>query len=441
MKKVLLFVFMVIYLFFSYAFAIDGKNNEVMEALWKRKEQMINFINGWELETKIKDLKNEISKIKVSKNLDKKLLEKLNNDVFSLQKINNKLKNGVSNSLNEIQKILKDNSNKLLEKDKKIKEITENLKNKQNEAENLKKLINKEIEIKKEVIKQLNETIRQNEVKEEKINLLLQKYLKEKDKNTDKVKKYKIYVFSIFTLFILLFYYIVKLLHKKWRLDWKKMIYIDFLLWFFYIIFLVWFLFYLYPQLSIFLIFISWYLLVVNTHLVASFIWSIVVLQRYKMQDVIKFNWIRWQIIKITPLHVVLLPLTEEESIIINKPINIPHINLLKENVTVDKTPKLRIHKFRLTIRIDSWVDVMKFVEYVETNILSKFLQNKLVSFAGGEDNYRITFEHTNFWHITVVFIWRDEDEISKKVERKIIGHFQNLLNEVKKKELSDKSI
>jgi len=159
-----------------------------------------------------------------------------------------------------------------------------------------------------------------------------------------------------------------------------------------------------------------------------------------KIWDIIKFWNNKWQIIKITPLHIEILPITDKEWILVQKPIIVPHINILKENIIKDKTPKFQIHKFRLTIRIDSWVDVMQFVEFVENNILNKFLHNKLNSIFWSEDTYRITFEHTNFWHITVVFIWRDEDPINKKIERKIIWHFQNLLNE-KKKELEEKNL
>lgn len=122
-----------------------------------------------------------------------------------------------------------------------------------------------------------------------------------------------------------------------------------------------------------------------------------------------------------------------KEGIFKQKPIFIPHINILRENVTKDITADNFIHRFEITIRDDSWIDIMKFLEEVENNILLKFLHNKLLSITNSNDFYRISFDRTNFGHIVVVFTWRWDDILNKKVERKIIWFFSKSIIEIKK--------
>jgi len=155
-------------------------------------------------------------------------------------------------------------------------------------------------------------------------------------------------------------------------------------------------------------------------------------LQRFKIGDIIKFWEIYGQVTRISPLYIELLPMTKE-WIFKQKPIFIPHINILKENVTKDITADNFIHKFEITIRDDSWIDIMKFLEEVENTILLKFLHNRLSSITATNDFFRISFDRTNFWHIVVVFIWRWDDILNKKVERKIIWFFSKSILDIKK--------
>lgn len=155
-------------------------------------------------------------------------------------------------------------------------------------------------------------------------------------------------------------------------------------------------------------------------------------MERFKIWDVIKFNEIEWQIIKINPLYAVILPLTRE-WIFINKPVYIPHINILRESVIKDNSAWTFIHKFEITIKDDWCLDVMKFVEWVEQNILTKFLSNRLSSINWWSDFYRTSFERTHLWHIVVVFIWKWDDILNKKVERKIIWYVGRVVYDAKK--------
>lgn len=418
--KILIITFSAFFSFFTNEFVLASENiqkedNIIIDAYSQRREKILELINWWRLETEINDLKSKLEQLKVWNNLNNETKTKLLKDITKLEgeliSINNEIKLNIENS---------DEFDKILEK------------------------YNSEIKIKKELVEELNNSIKENEINSEKIDLILNRYIVEKtklEKTEKKEKTIKIYIFILFTFISLFIYLFVRKYTKSWIIDSKKSIYINFFLLFIYIIFLIWFFFFLYPQLSVFLIFISWYLLVINSHLIGSFMWSIVVLQRFKIGDIIKFWEIYGQISKISPLYIILLPLTKE-WIFKNKPIYIPHINILKENVTKDITADNFIHKFEITIRDDSWIDVMKFIEDVENNILTKFLHNKLSSITWTNDFFRVSFDRTNFGHIVVVFTWRWDDILNKKIERKIIWFFSKslLLIKLEKEKKEDES-
>lgn len=409
--KIFIITFSALFSFFINDFVLADEttkteDNIIIDAYTERREKLFELINWWKLETEINNLKNKLEQVKVWNTLNNDTKTKLLKDLTKLEEelisINNEIKLNVENST-EFDKILEKYNN--------------------------------EIRIKKELVDELNNSIKENEINQEKIDILLDRYLAEKTKleeTENKEKSIKIYIFIVFTLFSILIYILSRQYTKNWKLDSKKSIYINFFLLFIYIIFLIWFFFFLYPQLSVFLIFISWYLLVINSHLIWSFMWSIVVLQRFKIGDIIKFGEVYGQISKISPLYIILLPLTRE-WIFKQKPIYIPHINILKENVTKDITADNFIHKFEITIRDDSWIDTIKFIEDVEKNILTKFLHNRLSSITWEDDFFRISFDRTNFWHIVVVFVWRWDDLLNKKVERKIIWFFSKSIIDIKK--------
>lgn len=385
---------------------LNNENNIIIDAYSQRKNRILELISWWKLESEITNLKTKLEQLKLWSNLNNDTKNKLISDIEKLEQevisMNNEIKINVEDS-------------------KEFEEIVDKY--------------NNEIRLKKELVEELNNSIKENEINSEKIDLLLNRYLAEKTKleeTENKKMTLKIYIFIFFTLLSILIYIVTRNLSKSWKINSKKNIYINFFLLFIYIIFLIWFFFYLYPQLSIFLIFISWYLLVINSHLIGSFIWSIVVLQRFKIWDVVKFWSVFGQVTRISPLYIELLPMTKE-GIFNQKPIFVPHINILKENVTKDITADNFIHNFEITIRDDSWIDVIKFLEEVENTILLKFLHNKLSSITNTNDFYRISFDRTNFGHIVVVFTWRGDDILNKKVERKIIWFFSKSILEIKK--------
>ena len=396
-KLVILFILLFTGLIpINYSFAVEKtslEDNILIKAFEERKNQLFDIIKWWELTQQIDNLQSQINTLNSWEILNEDIKIKINEDI-------NKLKS-------EIIRLSEENSN------------TDEIKNLITEAEQA-------VSIKNNLLEQLNKESEENNLNSEKIKVLLEKYEAERLENLNKDEQqtiYKYYLFIWFTFFLLILYFLAHFLVKKEKLNKKKLIYLNFFLIFWYIIFLIWFFFYLHPELSIFLIFISGYLLAINAHLIASFVWSIFILERYKIWDIIIFWDSKWQIIKITTINTILLPLTDE-GIFANKPIIIPNVELLKNKIIKDENAETFIHRYELKFDLDLWLDVIQLVENIETNILLKRLNNRLNSLIWNEDSYRTSIGFDKYWRISIEFIWRWDDILNKKIERKIMWFF-----------------
>jgi len=386
---------------------ILSDDNILMKAFNERKEKLFDIINWWELATEINNLKIEINKLESSQDLDKEVKNKITDEIKKIEE-----------KINQNKKI--NNTNK--------KDLEIFL----NEAK-------KSIEIKNNLVKKLNTQIEENKIDKEKNEILLQKLSKQKQKEDLKKKKQdykKYYIFFGFSILLFLIHISVIFLLKYNKIKREKGVYIKFFLIFGYTLFLIWFFFYLYPELSIFLIFISGYLLAINAHLIASFVGSIIILEKYKIWNVIKFGEFRWQIIRITTINTVLLPMTEQ-WIFSNKPIIIPNYRLLKEEVIRDESPDKIIHNYILKFSLDLWLDTIKLVEDIENNILTKHLNFRLNTLAWNEESFRTSMWFDRFWRIEIIFTWKWDDILNKRIERKIMWLFTRTV-ELKKKELEE---
>jgi hypothetical protein len=49
----------------------------------------------------------------------------------------------------------------------------------------------------------------------------------------------------------------------------------------------------------------------------------------------------------------------------------------------------------------------MRFLSEIETNILQKFLNNKLKTIPRSDDIYRISFDSTNTGNVVIIFAWQ----------------------------------
>lgn len=415
MKK-LLKIFSVVFLLFvsiwvSNASSIYWEDNVLTNALSQRRATLLELVWWWKLENEIENLKIQLWKIKVGNELSQWTKDKLEKEVEQLE----------------------------IELENLNKELIENI-----TAEEFDELIlkyNEEILLKKDLVDKLNEAIKENEINYEKIDLLIEKYVQEKEKmeEDNNIKLlWNIVIFTTVSCLVLVIYLTSTYFSKRKKLSTKRYVYINFFLAFAYIIFLISFFFYLYPQFSVFLIFMSWYMLVINSHLVGSFIWSLIVLQRFKIWEVVKFTNIYWRITNITPLYIILNPLSDD-WVYINESVYIPHINILKESILKNNTPDLINHTFKVVIKEDSWVDLMRFLTDIETNILQKFLHNKLRSLSKMQDFYRISFDFTNVWHNIIIFYWKADAILNNKIERKIIWHLSKTISDIRREKENKK--
>ena len=407
MKKISLIVFIILSTFLS-TYAIDTNDNPVLKAFEERKQKVVNIIEWDELTQQINKLKETITKINTDDELNQKVIEKINNDIVSLEDQYNKLKEEIKNS----------------------QEIDQNI-------EKLAKELEDTIKSKQLLLEKLQKQSEENQIQKEKLNLLLEKYSAEKQQQEEQNNQsdyVKYIIFFSVTLWLWLIYFIINFLYKRDKISRRVAIYTNFFLIFGYTIFLIWFFFYLHPELSIFLIFISGYLLAINAHLIASFIWSILILKRFQIWDVIKLWDFRWQIIRITTINTILLPISEE-GILTNKPIIIPNVELLKNTVIKDEWPETFLYEYEIKLPNDTKIDIMKMVEHIEQNILLKRLNNRLASLVWWEDSFRTSMWFDKFWRIFVKFIWRWDDILNKQIERKIMWYITKLKKDEREEE------
>lgn len=405
---ILLIIFSVWTVNISFAeWEVISEDNILLKAFEERKNKLFEVINWWELSQEINKLKVEIKSIE------------------SGEELNLEIKNKFIAEIEGIEKTIKENKEKL-NKD----ELEKFLQDSQDS-----------IELKNNLINKLNSEIEENKINKEKNEILLKNLSKlehEEDLKNDKESNKKYYIFFFFTFFLLLSHLLLFLWLKYEKIKKSKWVYIKFFLIFGYTLFLIWFFFYLYPELSIFLIFISGYLLAINAHLIASFVWSVIILEKYKIWNIIKFWHFKGQIIKITTINTVLLPMTDE-WIFSNKPIVIPNFKLLKEEVIKDDSPEKIVHNYILKFSLDLQLDTLKLVENIEQNILTKHLHFRLNTLWWNEESFRTWMWFDRFWRIEIVFIWKWDDILNKRIERKIMWLFTRTV-ELKKKELEEEA-
>lgn len=387
-------------------------DNLLIKAFEERKNRIYNVLAWDQLEIEIEKLKDDISKLAIDTQLNTDVKNKLSNDINLL---NNKLKEYKEKVYNnpEISKLLEETQ--------------------------------KTLKTKNDLVENLNNEIKENELNKEKIDWLISKYSKEqkileKEKKNEEKSKYILLIIitiSLLSLNIILIY-----LEKKYKISKKRLVYANFFIIFFYISFLIWFFFYVHPELSIFIIFISWYILVINSHLIASFIWSILILKNYKIWDIIKLNEFRWQISKITTIYTKLIPITNE-GIFNNKPIIIPNVELLKNTVIKDEFPTTFLYNYEIKYNQSLWLDSIKLVDEIEKNILSKIIKYRLNTLLGNEEIFRTSIWYDNLWKISVKFLWRWDDILNKKLEKEIIWYLEKFIKDhwSKKETKEDDSI
>lgn len=382
----------------------------------KRKEQIKNLIDSSKEEKDIEAIENLKLELEIKKDTDEDYLKQINSDLSILQE--------------QIQK-----NNDFLEQTKEIDDKNSELvlKIKQIQKNNI--TLRKQSKFKEDLIKDLKATLNDYQVLEWRYKNLLSKYIdikKEKEKNEEEKKEKKLKIFYLFILLSLLIYLIRFLIAKKANKKYdNSFVYFDLIYTIFIILALIAFFFYFFPQLYIMLLFISWYLLYINSSLIGSFVWSIIILKNYNIWDVIKHKKDFWKIIKITPLFTV-IRILNSNWILTNRRENIPNILLTKEQVTIFKNPELQEHDFNIILPIKNNYNIFKIVEEIKTNIILKSLTNRPINVDKNDDDvFKTKYHQIDLETVKISFFWIDENVVSRKIERKILGYIKEHLQDI----------
>lgn len=363
---------------------------------------------------------------------DIEYVEGLLNELEIKKEVNNDFLNQIQNELKSIQSKIDTN-------DSKIKTYTElevqNIEIK-SELENLKKETQKlknEVFFKESLIKDLKDTIDSYSLLEEKYKNLLESYVSlKKDKENEKLKNFTDKL-SILYFWIALFLslYIGKILLQRNKIKNKIpenfFVYFDLFYGTFLVIFIILYLFFVYPQLYILLVFVSWSIIITNAVLISSFVSSFIIFRKFSIGDIIKMESETGKIIKITPLHTIIRKINEY-GIIEKDEISIPNINLIKDKVNTVKNIHDKDHHFSIVLSLNTNENIFKVIDDIKTEILLKNLDHRPTSINKlDEDIFKTKYEQIDSENIKINFYWIWNDELNRKIEMKIIGYIKNV--------------
>ncbi len=399
----------------------EEKEENILNGFYKkRKEQIQKLIENTKEEKDIESIENLKLELEIKKSFDEEYLKKINSELSNLQK-----------------KI--EQNNEFLEESSKIKEKNSSLQKKIKEVLKNNSLLKKQSKFKEKIILDLKDSLNNYQLLDSKYKSLLSKYInikkdKEKEKKEERERKLKyLYIFIITSFLIFLIKIIIsRKVDKKYE---SIFVYFDLIFTIIVILSLIGFFFYFFPQLYIMLLFISWYLLYINSSLIWSFIWSIIVLKNYNIWDVIKHKEDFWKIMRITPLFT-WIRILNDNWILTNRRENIPNILLIKEQVTVFKKPELQEHNFDIILPLKNNYNIFRIVKEIKDNIILKSLTNRPINVdKNSSDIFKTKYTQLDLETVKISFFWIDENIISRKIEKKILWYIKELIDDNEKEE------
>lgn len=408
----------------------EEKNaNLIDKALWKRKEELNKILEESPEEKDIDHVQWLIDDLEIKKDLSKELL------------------NTVREELSNIEIQINENNKKIAEYEE-LKEknliVEEELKNLRSKNQSLKT----EIYFKETMINDLKNTLDSYKILEEKYNNLMESYIAvKKQKSSLKFEeinnKLKILFAAIIFFFIAFLLNVGLKKHPKTsqKISENFFAYYELFYTVFLTIFIIAYLFFVFPDLYILLIFVSWSIIIANNILISSFFSSIVIFKRFSIWDVIKMEKEAGKIIKISPLHTIIKTINEH-GMIEKDEISIPNINLVKDRITTIRDIKEKDHYFSIILSLKEVKDIFKIIENIKENILLKYITNRPKSINPFEnDIFKSKYEQIDAENIKITFYWIWSDEVNRKIEQKIIGFIKNNIFEKKenKKEESER--
>lgn len=397
----------------------------------------IEVESQWVITDAINKRKEELEKVieKSSEEKDIDYVKWLLEELDIKRELNNSFVKEVKDELNKIQENIDANNEKITQYDElENKNVEINL-----EITNLKKenqRIKQEAFFKQSLINDLNNSLDSYKILEVKYNNILDNYVKakkEKQQSDLDVIKSKLFIFYIWIVLFLFVYFLKILIAHYWIIKknkWNFFVYFDLLYTIFLIIFIIAFLFYLFPQLYILLIFVSWSIIWANSVLISSFVSSLIIFKKFSVWEVIKMDWEYWKIIRITPLNVVIKKVNEY-WILENEEINMPNINLIKDKISILKDLNEKDHHFSIILPLKNDFNLFKIIDFIKENILLKNI-SKRPNTVNKEDSdiFKTKYEQIDAKNIKINFFWIWSDEFNRKIEKKIIWYLESIMND-----------
>ncbi len=398
-------------------------NNIVQEALDKRKEE----------------LNKVLEKSQQEKDLD--YVQWLLHELEIKKEVNSNLLNDIKTELTKIQKQIGINDTKLKlyeALDWKNQEINTEVVDIKTENQKLKK----EAYFKESLISDLKDTVDSYKILEVKYNNLLENYVSikktsEEQKITDINTKLKIF-YAWFIFFLIIYLLKISLQnHEKISRYFNEnfFAYYDLIYGIILTIFIISYLFFVFPQLYILFVFVSWSIIIANVTLISSFVSSIIIFRKFDIGDIIKMEEDIWKIVRITPIHTIIKRINEH-GMIEKDEINIPNINLIKDKVTLVKDIREKDHTFYIILSLKTTKNVFDILIEIRKNIILKHLTEHPKSVnKNDEDMFKSRYEQIDSEHIRVNFYWIGTDEINRKIEQEIINYIKDhVVNNEEKK-------
>ena len=402
------------------------EDNIVIDAYKTRRQQVFDLIEKSPEEQKINDTKEILKYIKTEKEINQKNYNKLKKDINEF----NDLKEDLKNKAEKVKK--------LEEKENKTKQELEQLR----EEKEIEKKLNinykiiatnkqRDIERKKIALEQSKKEIEKNEGLEERYKKLEEQLVKEKIKSSDRDSEKlmeKLNVLYIFIAIIFLLYTLRFLIlnHTHFKAKHTKIVTVwELFLWLLIVGFWVWYFFYLFPNLYILIIFLSGYLLLVNAHLIASFMWSLVVVNKYSVWEMVKIWDYLWKIEKIWTIYTVISEIDEKWFMHKNYKY-IPNVIIVREWLEKVKDYTLKQRTFSIKLALNKQNTIFKIIDYIKNNILLKHINSRPKHLdPENNDVFEIKYEQEKVWEVKITFFWFSSEGISKKIKSRIIGYIE----------------
>ncbi len=289
--------------------------------------------------------------------------------------------------------------------------------------------LKKEMFFKESLIANLKDSIDSYKLLEVKYEDILWRYVdvqKQKEKEALSIQNQKFVILFLWVLWFIFLYFLKIFLKKKDVIKKSKenfYAYYDLLYAISLIIFAIIYLFYLFPQLYILLVFVSWSIIWANAILISSFVSSLIIFRKFVIGDIIGMGTDIGKIVKITPLHTIIRKINEH-GIVDGDEMSIPNINLIKDAVNVINDIHLKDHYFTIILSLKNNENLFQIVDEIKEDILLKYLTHRPHSINPfDEDVFKTKYEYVDSENIKVTFYWIWPDDLNRKIEKKIISY------------------